>query len=34
MSAIAEKDFQNQKINPQTWKVIFSFAARRKKNFP
>ncbi len=33
MSAIQEKDFQNQKINPQTWKTIFRFAAKRKKSY-
>jgi ATP-binding cassette subfamily B protein len=33
VSAIEEKDFQNQKINPQTWKIIFKFAAKRKKAY-
>ncbi|NLO47842.1 MAG: ABC transporter ATP-binding protein [Clostridiales bacterium] len=28
-----EKDFQNQKINPQTWKTIFKFAKKRKKAY-
>lgn len=30
---LEEKDFQNQKINPQTWKIIFQFAFRRRKGF-
>ncbi|MDR0936221.1 MAG: ABC transporter ATP-binding protein/permease [Oscillospiraceae bacterium] len=28
-----EKDFQSQKINKDTWKVIFKFAMRRKRSF-
>jgi ATP-binding cassette subfamily B protein len=33
MSAIEEKDFQNQKINKQTWKTILKFARRYKKAY-
>jgi ATP-binding cassette subfamily B protein len=28
-----EKDFQKQKIKPETWKVIFSFAGKHKKAY-
>ncbi len=30
----AEKSFEGQKINPQTWKCILGFALSRKKYFP
>jgi ATP-binding cassette subfamily B protein len=30
---IDEKDYQNQKIKPETWKVIFGFASRHKKAY-
>jgi ATP-binding cassette subfamily B protein len=30
MSAIQEKDYQNKKINPQTWRVILRYALRYK----
>jgi ATP-binding cassette, subfamily B, bacterial len=33
MSMIDEKDYQNKKINPQTWKVILKFALRYKKAY-
>ncbi|SHH48358.1 ATP-binding cassette, subfamily B [Sporobacter termitidis DSM 10068] len=33
MSMIDEKDFQNKKIRPDTWKVIFKFAANYKKSY-
>jgi ATP-binding cassette subfamily B protein len=30
---IDDKDYQNQKINPQTWKVIFKIAVKYKKAY-
>lgn len=33
MSMIDEKDFQKQKIKPDTWKVIFKFAGKYKKAY-
>ena len=33
MSVIAEKDFQNRKINYGNWKTIFSFAGKYKRLF-
>jgi ATP-binding cassette subfamily B protein len=30
---IEEKDYQNQKINPQTWRVILEFALKYKKAY-
>ncbi len=33
MSMIEEKDYQHQKIKPETWKVIFKFAFKYKKAY-
>jgi ATP-binding cassette subfamily B protein len=33
MSTLEEKDFQKQKIKPETWKTILKFAARYKKAY-
>jgi ATP-binding cassette subfamily B protein len=33
MSVIDERDFQKQKIKPETWKVILTFAGRYKKAY-
>lgn len=33
MTMLDEKDFQKQKIKPETWKTIFSFAGKYKKAY-
>ena len=33
MSMLDEKDFQKQKIKPETWKVIFRFAAKYRRAY-